>query len=142
VRVEDNGDSCINETGCFRLVGREGRGEEHAMKRRWLALLSLGLLSGFMGCHITTGVCDCDGIPDPCGGPPLPFNAPVPTPGGGGEDAPLPAHPAAVPLLGPGFQQGPYVPNPAAMPGGTIIQQTPINAPPGTTVLTPSLPKD
>jgi hypothetical protein len=40
--------------------------------RRILALSALGLLGAVLGCH-TAGICDCEGILDPCGGPPTPF---------------------------------------------------------------------
>src|SRR5262245_27116616 len=41
--------------------------------RRLFALTALGLLGAALGCH-TAGRCDCEGLLDPCGGPPLPFN--------------------------------------------------------------------
>jgi hypothetical protein len=153
---EDNRNDHISETGWFRLVGKEARRGKVAMYRRIACGLILGVLGASLGCiTITTGTCDCEGIPDPCGGPPLPF---YPTqPPGPGAIVP-PAHPAAVPTLnsivnggtthqgaspvvgqtapqGAVILNGTVLPNGTILPGGTVIQGT---LPPGTIILQPS----
>ncbi len=109
--------------------------------RRHIALLTaLGLLGTSVGCSalswltITTGRCDCAGIPDPCGGPPLPIQ-PV---GFHGPAAPvdgaLPATAPPAPVVQPG-PAGLTEGNGSPQGGGVIVKPpVPMKQPGGGTI--------